>query len=51
MESEVKKEITIHMTIDEARAIRQDLHDLHPNRVNLETLNLRDILEEELDND
>jgi hypothetical protein len=46
----ILKEITINMTVDDARAIRQDLHDLDPARINLETLGLRDLLEEVLDN-
>jgi len=51
MDIDIKKEITIKMTIDDARAIWQDTLDIDPSRINLETIELRDILKRAIDND
>ena len=51
MDIDVKKEIVVNMTMDDARAIWQDLLDIDPSRINLETMELRDILKQALDNE
>ena len=49
MELEVKSTVLVKLTIVEARKIRQDLLDIDPSRINVETMTFREDLTNLLD--